>query len=189
MAKLLGYDFQIEYKAGVNNRAADALSRSYDEVEFSAVSIPIWLGWRVIRQELRNDAKMMAVVKGLDSGTTTDLVYTLIPILSSRLVLARNSSFIPYLLADVHSTQQGGHSGAYRTYRRLAANMHWQGMMKDVTKFVVECLVCQRQKYDSISCRFVATTSYSGTSLGVHKHGFYYGFTKVRCCGLYLGSS
>lgn len=44
MAKLLGYDFDIEYKAGVSNRVANALSWSFEETELAAISVPIWLG-------------------------------------------------------------------------------------------------------------------------------------------------
>lgn len=39
--------------------------------------------------------------------------------------------------------------GLFRTYRSLAANVYWPGMMKTITNFVAECLVCQRNKYDS----------------------------------------
>lgn len=56
---------------------------------------------------------------------------------------------IPQLLKEFHSTPTGGHSGAYRTYRRLACNLFWKGMMKTVQNFAAECLVCQRQKYQA----------------------------------------
>ena len=45
----------------------------------------------------------------------------------------------------------GGHSGVYRTYRRLAASLYWKGMMAQVMKFVAECTTCQRCKYQATS--------------------------------------
>lgn len=44
-AKLMGFDFEIEYKAGTTNKAADALSRRDYEAEFAAVTVPNWLDW------------------------------------------------------------------------------------------------------------------------------------------------
>ncbi|GAU44212.1 hypothetical protein TSUD_370750 [Trifolium subterraneum] len=41
----------------------------------------------------------------------------------------------------------GGHSGFYKTYRRLAANVYWVGMKNTVQEFVKACDTCQRQKY------------------------------------------
>ncbi|GAU48361.1 hypothetical protein TSUD_282420 [Trifolium subterraneum] len=64
-----------------------------------------------------------------------------------RLVISSKSVLIPTLLKEFHETSQGGHSGFYRTYRRLAANVYWVGMKNVVQEFVRSCDVCQRQKY------------------------------------------
>ena len=40
VTKLLGYDFEVEYRPGVENRAADALSHIPEEVTLAALSIP-----------------------------------------------------------------------------------------------------------------------------------------------------
>ncbi|MCI36318.1 hypothetical protein A2U01_0057541, partial [Trifolium medium] len=54
---------------------------------------------------------------------------------------------IPKMLAEFHVTPSGGHSGFYRTYRRLAANVYWIGMKAKVQEYVKACDICQRQKY------------------------------------------
>ena len=45
MAKLSGLQFQIQYRKGVENKAADALSRVAHQLEFAALSVctPMWV--------------------------------------------------------------------------------------------------------------------------------------------------
>lgn len=60
-----------------------------------------------------------------------------------RLVI---SKWIPSLLKEFHTSGTGGHSGSYR---RLAANLYWPGMMATVQQFIKECDTCQRCKDSS----------------------------------------
>ncbi|PNY11636.1 transposon Ty3 gag-pol polyprotein [Trifolium pratense] len=99
-AKLLGYNFEIRYKPGKENRGADALSR-------------------------------------MGEGST----------LQTLISYPVKSTLIAKLLQEFHTTPQGGHSGFYRTYRRIAANLYWLGMKNVVQEFVIACDICQRQKY------------------------------------------
>lgn len=64
-----------------------------------------------------------------------------------RLVLSSTSVWIPKLLQEFHTTPTGGHSGIFKTHRRLAQSIFWLGMKKSVTDFVAACHTCQRNKY------------------------------------------
>lgn len=78
-----------------------------------------------------------------------------------------DSVFIPWLLNEFHASAKGEHVGAYRTYRRLAANVYWPRMMELVTIFVVRCLICQKNKYDTKGASgFAATTPSFNACLG-----------------------
>lgn len=44
-------------------------------------------------------------------------------------------------------TNAGGHSGVYRTYRKVVQSLYWIRMKKLVTDFMAGCLICQQHKY------------------------------------------
>ncbi|PKU76480.1 hypothetical protein MA16_Dca001084 [Dendrobium catenatum] len=58
-----------------------------------------------------------------------------------RYVMPRTSIHIPHLLQEFHGNAVGGHSGIQKTYRRLAAELYWKGMHKDVEELVARCKV------------------------------------------------
>ena len=69
-----------------------------------------------------------------------------------QLVLARRSTRIPLiLLKEFHDSIVGGHSGYFKTYKRIAALLYWEGMKKDIQRYVQECEVCQRNNYETLS--------------------------------------
>lgn len=66
-----------------------------------------------------------------------------------RFLLSPNSSIIPHLLVDSHSSPTGGHFGYERTLNRLKPDIFWLGMRKPVKQHIKECDICQRCKYES----------------------------------------
>lgn len=56
LAKLLGYQFEVKYKPDLENKAAEALSRCYDEGEMKTmISYPQWVGRKKLLDEIAND--------------------------------------------------------------------------------------------------------------------------------------
>lgn len=54
------------------------------------------------------------------------------------------------LIFEAHDTKMGGHSGVFRTYKRLAAQFYWPGMFKAVQEYVSRCEICQKTKASSL---------------------------------------
>lgn len=61
-----------------------------------------------------------------------------------HLVLAASSPWTTKLIEEFHV-------GALKTYKSLAASLCWWGMLKQVCNYVANCLICRRNKYDTLS--------------------------------------
>jgi hypothetical protein len=150
-AKLLGYNFEIVYKQGKLNKGADALSRMHEGVEMQAMSSFVrWEQEELIKREVMEDVKLRKIMMDLQDNAASWLGYENkqgILLYHGRLVLSNKSSLIPTILEEFHSTPQAGHSGFYKTYRRIAANVYWSGMKNTIQDFVKSCDTCQRNKY------------------------------------------
>jgi len=68
-----------------------------------------------------------------------------------KLVLPRNSSKIPTILQEYHSSPIGGHYRFFRTYKKLGALVYWEGMKKDIPQFVDSSEICQQNKHQTLS--------------------------------------
>ena len=150
-AKLLGYDFEIVYKQGRLNKGADALSRMYERTELNTItSYAQWDQKQQVTMEIQKDEKLQSIIKALqqDPKAKPGYVYKQgVLMYNGRLVLSSQSQLIPVLLQEFHATPQGGHSGFYKTYRRIATNVYWMGMKGTIQEYVRSCDICQRQKY------------------------------------------
>ncbi|KAI0519064.1 hypothetical protein KFK09_006504 [Dendrobium nobile] len=154
LSKLLGYDFEIQYRPGVENKAADALSRCMGELQAVAVSIPMMLDWEAIKEESTKDEELSKIRDELVKEKGSHPRYSLEGerlLYQGRFVLPKTSVHIPQLLQEFHGTAMGGHSGVLKTYRRLAAELYLKGMHRDVEEMVSRCEICQRNKYLAMS--------------------------------------
>ncbi|GJZ35092.1 putative mitochondrial protein, partial [Tanacetum coccineum] len=153
LSKLSGYDFEIQYLPGRENRVADALSRRMEEVTCNAISFTNVQNWDKLMQDLSQDSEVTLIKnhifhgkKGLEDFNVEGdrLLY------QGRLFLPRTFKWILLLFQEFHSSVIGGHSGVLKTYQRMAAKVYWVGIRKDVAKMVSECEICQRYKYSTM---------------------------------------
>lgn len=139
----------------MENKGADALSRMYKGGEFNTlISYPGWDEGREVIEEVHKDDKLLELIRDLQQGRDTTGGFSYkngVLLYEGRLVISSQSPWIAILLKEFHSTPQGGHSGFYRTYRRVAANLFRFGMKKSIQVFVRGCDVCQRHKYLAVS--------------------------------------
>ncbi|GKB55070.1 ty3-gypsy retrotransposon protein [Tanacetum coccineum] len=154
--KLMRFDFSIEYKPGVANQAADALSKMFEDDEqvmaaFMALSRPM-LG---LLDDLRRENESLEELKSLYQKLDSDhgplgfrrenglLIY------QDRYYMGHASKLKLLLLREFHETPSAGHGGIKKMMVGLAALFYWTGMRKLVEDFIKQCLVCQQTKYST----------------------------------------
>jgi hypothetical protein len=66
-----------------------------------------------------------------------------------RLYLGENCTLKQKVLALLHDSPLGGHSGYLKTYQRAKKDWFWKGMKQDIKTYVKECDICQRIKSET----------------------------------------
>ena len=65
-----------------------------------------------------------------------------------RLWIGANTALRTKLIAALHNSAVGGHSGVTATYHRVKKHFEWRGLKRDVEEFVHQCAVCQHAKHE-----------------------------------------
>lgn len=154
LVKLLGFDFEIQYKPGLENKAADALSRMDHSAYLQTIVVTSKIDVAQITKELYRDPKYAEILKKIQQDLSPQPPYTVHRgslLYKGRLVVSKTSPMIPTLLQTFHDSVLGGHAGILRTYKRMARELFWVGMKADVKRYVESCHVCQYNKSEALS--------------------------------------
>ena len=54
------------------------------------------------------------------------------------------------MLLELHTSPIGGHSRFLKTYHNVKKEFFWEGLKTDVQRFMIECLVCQQNKVETV---------------------------------------
>ena len=68
LTKLLGYDFQVQYKPGCQNKAADALSRMPEIGACNALSVPNLISVVDLQNHVATDPNLSVIIQQLQQG-------------------------------------------------------------------------------------------------------------------------
>ncbi|GJY36212.1 transposon ty3-G gag-pol polyprotein [Tanacetum coccineum] len=150
LPKLLGYDYKIEYKKGVSNIGADALSRR-PECHFLAISHPCSLIWAEVQKEVRTTPYYSGLPSSLPSNSQKGVVLRDgVWFREGAILLSPTSPLLPTVLEMCHSSLEGGHFGFHKTLAKVKQSFWWVGLKERLKRFIRECSVCQRFKTDSM---------------------------------------
>ncbi|KAD3338239.1 hypothetical protein E3N88_33760 [Mikania micrantha] len=129
------YDFSIVHRAGKLNRGADALSRRPSIVQLCALVLPKSLAIEEIISELQCDPFTQPIIQKLLQDPDSVPHYQL----------------LDQVLHDAHDTPAACHEGFLKTYKRILVQFFWPHLKQDVRSYVQNSLVCQQQKYETLS--------------------------------------
>ncbi|WVZ95473.1 hypothetical protein U9M48_041234 [Paspalum notatum var. saurae] len=150
--KLLGLQYKVIYKKGVDNRVADALSRhSFSAPECVAISVcePQWI--TEITTSYVHDPHCSQLLTKLALNPAADPNFTLVNGVlryKNRIWIGHVPELHTKVVKAFHSSAVGGHSGIPVTLARLKQLFAWHGMNSTVKLFVQSCQVCQQAKPD-----------------------------------------
>lgn len=147
--KLLGLQYKVVYKKGLDNTAADALSRkpSHEEVYSLSTSKPRWLEIIVEGYQQHDDTKQLLAELSLSGSNAKgfSLVDGLIRY-KGRIWLGSHSEAHRAVFNVLHDSGLGGHCGIAGTYNKIKSLFAWPSLKKDVKQYVSQCQVCQKAK-------------------------------------------
>jgi hypothetical protein len=137
--KLLGFDFVVEYKPGVQNIVADALSQRDERLEeVMALSAPQFALFDEVRQEINSDVALSSLRDAIRGGAKPGVwsVVDGLILYKGRVYISQDSSLTPAILELVHGA---GHEGVHKALHRLRADFHFPNDKVVVQDFVRAC--------------------------------------------------
>ncbi|TYK10338.1 Retrovirus-related Pol polyprotein from transposon 297 family [Cucumis melo var. makuwa] len=144
----------IFYRAGPENKAANALSRIPIEAQLNIITVPSILDVAVVEKKVQADDKLKDIFEKLlvDPGSVLRYLVRQGPLFyKGRLVLLKTSSLLPTILHTFYDSVVGGYWGQLRTHKRITTELYWEGMKNDIKLYVDQCHVCQQNKTQALS--------------------------------------
>lgn len=150
MSKLVGLQFRFQYRRGLDNGAADALSRVGKQFDVAALSTcqPTWVQEVANSYETDADAQERLQQLAVHSPDDGYELYRGLIRRHGRLWIGANTATRTKLIAAMHNSAVGGHSGSTATYQRMRKLFDWRGLKRDVEEYVRQCTVCQQAKHE-----------------------------------------
>ena len=143
--KLLGLQYKLVYKKGLENKAAAALSRqsTSDQLLAISVSTPKWL--EIIIEGYQQDPDAKQLLAELSVVGTNDKGYTLtdgVIRYKGKIWLGNHKEAHQAVMLALHASGLGGHSGMTATYQKVKSLFFWPNMKADIQHYVSNCQVC-----------------------------------------------
>ena len=153
LLKLMDLQYKIQYKKGITNNAADALSRVWEEAPLMAISVssPSWLD--KLQQGYQEHADTKQLLAELSISGENERGFSLqngIIKYKGKIWVGGNELAQQHILQALHASGIGGHSGIQGTYHRVKAIFAWPKLKNTVIQFVQGCQVCQQAKTEHV---------------------------------------
>jgi hypothetical protein len=125
LLKLLEFDYKIEYKKGVENVAADALSRKEQSLFAISTATLAWIP--DIEASYQGDGFYLPIIEQVLVNPTANPNYSIhssIVRFKGRIRIGQHSDLRDKIMSTLHSSAIGGHSRIKATYQRIERIFH-----------------------------------------------------------------
>jgi len=148
LAKLLGFDYDIEYRKGKENIATDALSRCTNRELFGLTLSTISTNLLdEVNTSWATDSALLKIISNLNTDPSLHPQYTWSNehlYRKGKLVVGNDSNLQGKLISIYH------HSGVTVTAKRLGSLFYWRKQQKHVRAYVRERHTCQKNKSKNV---------------------------------------
>lgn len=145
----MGLDSQIVYKKGIENSAADALSRRPPDHQIFSISKvqPVWMTEVIDSYSADKTATELLQQLALDPSAKPNHQLTQgIIRYKGAIWIGNKQELHDKIFAAFHDSPVGGHSGFPVAYHRIHSLFRWSGMKNFIEEKVQSCLICQQAK-------------------------------------------
>lgn len=147
LLKLMNYKFEVQFKPGRENQAADSLSRMPEKLTLAAFTTHFIPDLDELQLHVDEDPFLANIKQVIKINPSAHPHFSLAGetlLHKGLMVLPASSPAIPSLLHEFHNNPIGGHGGIRRTYNKIASEFYWKGIKRSVQDYVKACDVCQR---------------------------------------------
>lgn len=152
LTKLVGFDFEIEYKPRLENKAVNALSQK--GLAATLMTVPSTIRIEEVIEAVKADQELGKIMATLKTDSSAYPGYTLVCgalLYKDWISLPKDSPFILMALQEGYDSKIGGYGGFLKTYKTIAKTFYWVGMKKDIRSYVTTCTTCQQHKYSTLA--------------------------------------
>ncbi|RVW32429.1 Transposon Tf2-8 polyprotein [Vitis vinifera] len=151
VVKLMGYDYEIIYRPGRENSAADALSRKSGSPALLHLHVPVVTVWDEIKKAYEGDSYVQSLTRMANAQLEGSYAWRNgLLFFKGRVVIPSHAALRTKLLHEMHDTKIGGHSGVLRTFKKLAQQFYWPKMYQAVQEYIKKCETCQKVKSETM---------------------------------------
>lgn len=154
LAKLMGFDYEIVYKKGDENEAADALSRVEGaEILLCAISLILSDLEDKLKRSYSMDLHLQDIIQKLSNGEQVKHYTWKHGLLRRKykLLVGPDEEVKKAIIAWHHTSMEAGHCGRDTTIMRIKRIFFWKHMVRSIRQFIRECHVCQTAKNELVA--------------------------------------
>ena len=156
VTKLLGFDFEIQFRLGLENKVADTLSKIPHNLvqSLQLLTLPYSVDLEQLSDQIQQDPYLKLIYIDLLANPTSQPGFSFLQsrlFYKNMLVGPSHSPPVFDILRKGHSSPMGGHSSILKTLKRMTTSFYWVGMKSIIQKFVTHCDVFQRNKSSNLA--------------------------------------